>query len=296
MAQDQFTQFEHQGWERVADQYESAWSGLTRLFIPHLLDAVKVAKGDRLLDVACGPGYVAEAALVLGAEPIGVDFSAEMVRLAKDRNPKIEFREGDAQVLDFADGSFDVVVMNFGVLHLSKPEQSFAEAARVLRSGGRFGFTVWAGPEHSPGAKMVEESIMAFADTNVNLPKGPDYFGFGDREKCRKILSESGFDGGSMNFKTIIENWQVPTASHVFKAERDAGVRTAALLAAQTPQTLAAIQAQIEKSIQVFAAADGFALPFGAHVIAAQVAWCDTIYLAGNNPAIFSTKKECDER
>jgi SAM-dependent methyltransferase len=272
MVQDQFTQFEHQGWERVADQYESAWSGLTRLFIPYLLDAVKVSTGDRLLDVACGPGYVAEAGLALGAEAIGVDFSAEMVRLAKERNPKIEFREGDAQAPDFPDDSFDVVVMNFGVLHLSKPEQSFAEAARVLRPGGRFGFTVWAGPEHSPGAKMVEESIMAFADMDVDLPKGPDYFGFGDPEECRKILAASGFDGASMIFKTIIENWQVPTASHVFEAERDAGVRTAALLAAQTSQTLVAIQAQIEKSIQVFSAPNGFALPFGAHVIAAQAA------------------------
>ncbi|MEX1071565.1 MAG: methyltransferase domain-containing protein [Anaerolineales bacterium] len=272
MQDDQFTQFEHQGWERVANKYESAWSGLTRLFIPHLLDAVKVANGDRLLDVACGPGYVAEAAVALGTKPIGVDFSAEMVRLAKKRNPQIEFREGDAQALDFPDDSFDVVVMNFGVLHLSKPEQSFAEAARVLRSGGRFGFTVWAAPEHSTGAQMVEGAIMAFADTNVDLPKGPDYFGFGEPEELRKILSASGFAGGSMIFKTIVENWQVPTASHVFEAERDAGVRTAALLVAQNPQTLKAIQGQIEKSIQAFTTPKGFALPFGAHVIAAQVA------------------------
>jgi hypothetical protein len=43
-----------------------------------------------------------------------------MVRLAKARSPDIPFRAGDAQRLDFADGSFDAVVMNFGVLHVSK--------------------------------------------------------------------------------------------------------------------------------------------------------------------------------
>jgi len=66
-----FSQFEYDGWQRVADRYESAWSGLTKLFIPHLLEATNVVPGSSVLDVACGPGYVAEAAHVLGASPAG---------------------------------------------------------------------------------------------------------------------------------------------------------------------------------------------------------------------------------
>ena len=59
---DPFSQFEYRGWQRVANKYESTWSGLTTLFIPPLLEAVGIVPGMRLLDVACGPGYVAEAA------------------------------------------------------------------------------------------------------------------------------------------------------------------------------------------------------------------------------------------
>ena len=115
---DAFSQFEYDGWQRVADRYETAWGGLTKLFVPQLLEATRVARGSRVLDVACGPGYVAAGAHALGASCTGVDFSPEMVRLAHERNPGIEFQTGDAQALDFDDGSFDAVVMNFGVLHL----------------------------------------------------------------------------------------------------------------------------------------------------------------------------------
>ncbi len=264
-----FARLERESWERVASHYEGAWSGLTRPFIPHLLEVTQVTKGTRLLDVACGPGYVAEAALALGAEPTGVDFTPQMVRLARQRNPQIEFRTGDAQELDFEDDSFDVVAMNFGVLHLPDPEAAFSEASRVLRSGGHYAFTVWARPQESPGARIVEEAIDAYADTAVDLPKGPDYFGYGDPDESRRVLGRLGFDPVSLVFRTVTVEWHVPTASFVFESERDFGVRTGALLAVQTSEVLAAIQARIEESVQTYARGEGFALPYTAHVIAA---------------------------
>lgn len=268
---DSFSRFEYEGWQRVADKYDSAWSGLTRLFIPQLLEATRVSSGSRVLDVACGPGYVAEAARSLGATATGVDFSPEMTRLAQARNPGIEFRTGDAQNLDFEDGSFDAVVMNFGVLHLSHPEAAFAEARRVLRLGGWFGFTVWAAPEHSAGVRIFERAIQAHADPNVELPRGPDYFGFGQAGSCRMTLGQSGFDPTSLDFRTVTVDWQVPSAAFVFEAERDAGVRTAALLKAQKPEIQRAIQTQLEAELQPFVSGAVLSIPYAAHVIAVNV-------------------------
>ena len=265
---DPFSQFEYDGWQRVACKYESAWSGLTRLFIPHLLDAIQIALGSRLLDVACGPGYVAEAARALGALPHGVDFSPEMIRRAQTRNPAIPFSTGDAQALDFEDASFDAVVMNFGALHLSNPEAAFAEAHRVLRAAGRYGFTVWASPELSPGARIVEEAVQAHADANIKLPQGPDYFGYGAADACRRTLCRLGFEPTSLEFRTVTAEWQVPNAGFVFEAERDAGVRTAALLAAQKPEIQLAIQTRIERGLQPYAKGNAFSIPYAAHVIA----------------------------
>ena len=269
---DSFTQFEYEGWQRVAGKYESAWSGLTRQYIPHLLRAARVSRGSHVLDVACGPGYVAESATALGAIATGIDFAPEMIRLAQSRNPDIKFQLGDAQSLDFADASFDAVIMNFAVLHLPDPEAAFTEARRVLRPGGYSAFTVWAAPEHSAGARIFDQAVQAHADPNVELPKGPDYFGYGDAGACRKTFGGLGFDPAALEFRTVTVDWQVPSGAFVFEAERDAGVRMAAVLAAQKPEVQRAIQAQLEAGLRPYATGNGIRIPYAAHVIAAKAA------------------------
>ena len=266
----EFTRFEHDGWQRVADKYDSVWSRVTRQFIPYLIDAAGVLAGMSVLDVACGPGYVSAAVKKLGANPTGVDFSKKMVEIATKMFPGITFREGDAQVLPVRDASYDRVLMNFGLLHLSQPERACAEAFRVLRSGGKFGFTIWAEPHENPGGKIVNDAIEAHADLNVEMPEGPSKFLYADKEECRKILERDGFDGESVVFETDLVEWNVPTPHYLFEAERHAGVRTAGLLARQSSDRLDAIRRAIEDGVRRYAKGDGFAIPMAAHVIVAS--------------------------
>src|SRR2546425_1886350 len=286
-----FRQLEHTGWERAASEYESRWTDLTSHFIDPLLRAVGVADrvtarlapvvgsdaaagatpGLRLLDVACGPGYVAATALARGAVPVGIDFSAGMVARARQRHPVIEFLEGDAERLPFEPSSFDAVVTNFGVPHLARPENAFAEARRVLRPGGRFGFTVWGAPERNPLSKIVGDAIEAYADLSVDLPEEPARFPLCEPEECRRALAGAGFDPRSLTFDTVRAAWRVPTAAFLFEAEQKGGVRTAALLARQPADRLAAIREAIEASVRTHAVPGGFAIPAIAHVVAAAV-------------------------
>src|SRR6266513_3089991 len=119
---DAFTKFEHAGWERVANKYDSTWSSSTRQFIPPLLNAAEVSEGMSVLDVGCGPGYVSAATAVRGATPLGLDFSEGMIGIAQRMFPEIEFQEGDAQNLPFGNATFDRVVANFALLHVPDPE------------------------------------------------------------------------------------------------------------------------------------------------------------------------------
>jgi ubiquinone/menaquinone biosynthesis C-methylase UbiE len=264
---DDFTRFEHAGWERVADKYDSVWSSLTRQFIPHLITAAQVSSGISVLDVACGPGYVSAAVKELGAVPTGIDFSEKMIAIAKAMSPDISFLQGDAQDLPFENASFDRVLVNFGLLHVSQPENACAEACRVLKSGGRLGFTVWAGPEENPGAEIVNDAIEAHADLNVGLPEGPPHYLYGEREECRTVLEQSGFNGDSVSYETRTVEWHLPTASYFFVAERDAGVRTAGLLSRQSSERLDAIRTAIENGMQRYARSNEFVLPMTAHVV-----------------------------
>jgi ubiquinone/menaquinone biosynthesis C-methylase UbiE len=264
---DDFHRFEHEGWQRVADKYDSVWSPLTQQFISSLLTDAGVSQGMLTLDVACGPGYVSAAVKQLGAIPTGIDFSDNMVAIAKQMFPEIEFVQGDAHHLPFKNGTFDRVLMNFGLLHVSNPERACAEACRVLKGGGKFGFSVWAGPEQNPGAKIVNDALEAYANLNVGLPEGPPKYLYGEREECRQVMERAGFDGTSMRHETRTVEWHHPHAGHYFEAERNAGVRTAGILARQSPETLETIRIAIEKGIEEYAREDKFVLPMAAHLV-----------------------------
>ena len=267
MACDAFWEFERAGWDRASARYEECWSEDTLVFVEALLDAVEVRDGTRLLDVACGPGYVSEAAAARGADPVGVDVAAGMVERARRRCPALTFVEGDAQELRFADGGFEAVTMNFGILHISQPEAAVAEARRVLAPGGRFAFTAWL-EEGNAVAEIVGSAVEAHA-VPVELPEGPPFFRFADPDECRRVLEQAGFDGDTFRTETITHEWRAASAELLFEAELEAGVRTAAVLRAQPPERLEAIREAFASGVRRHAEGDEFVLPIVARVASA---------------------------
>ena len=258
-----FHDFEHTGWQRAAEHYGDAFGALTAQTAGPLLDAAGVVSGARLLDVATGPGFIAAAASALGASVTGLDFSAAMIAEARRRQaPAITFREGDAEALPFEDASFDAVVMNFGLLHLARPDTALAEARRVLRPGGRYAFTIWAAPEQAVAFGMAQRALQALGKPDVPLPEGPPFFRFSDANECRRTLEGVGFSAVAVT--TLPLEWRLTSADAVFDALSRGGVRTAAVLRAQTPEALAAIRDAIRREVQTYARGDGFILPMPA--------------------------------
>jgi ubiquinone/menaquinone biosynthesis C-methylase UbiE len=238
-----FRDFEHAGWEKLPARYHDAFATLTTQAIGPLLDAVGARKGTRLLDVASGPGYVAAAAAERGASVVGLDFAAAMVAEASRRYPGVEFREGDAEALPFADASFDAVTMNFGLLHLGQPERALAQACRVLRPGGKFAFTVWAKPEEARGFGIVLAAIQKHGRMDVALPPGPPFFRFSDEAESRRSLLAAGF--AAPQFRRIAQTWRLDSPQALFENLLGSTVRTGALLRAQSAAALEAIRAEV---------------------------------------------------
>jgi SAM-dependent methyltransferase len=185
-----------------------------------------------------------------------------MVVEARRRHPAIEFREGDAEALPFGDASFDAVVMNFGMLHLARPDAAIAEARRVLKPGGRYAFTVWAPPERAVGFGMTLRAIEALGNKDVPLPEGPPFFRFSDSRETRNTLEAAGFTDIVVRELDLV--WRVASADAVFDALSNGGVRTAAVLRAQTPDALAAIRAAVRREVETYARDGAFVLPMPA--------------------------------
>jgi SAM-dependent methyltransferase len=109
--------------------------------IRRLVAAARLRGTERVLDIATGPGYIAEAFAGGAREAVGVDLTDAMLAIARERTKErgisnVSFRTADAQNLPFESGAFDVVVCRLALHHLLKPLQVVREMARVCRVGG----------------------------------------------------------------------------------------------------------------------------------------------------------------
>lgn len=114
--------------------------------------------GLRALDVCCGTGDLALALARSGAETVGLDFSEAMLEVAAARSGRGEgggaagggpqFVQGDAQRLPFADDSFDIVTVGYGLRNLASWEAGLGEMQRVARRGGRLGVLDFGKPDN----------------------------------------------------------------------------------------------------------------------------------------------------
>lgn len=259
---EKFRNFEHAGWESIPDEYHQAFGDLTTQAIGPLLDAARVKSGIKVLDIASGPGYVSAAAAKRGAIVLGVDFSNSMIEHARRLHPGIDFREGDAEELPVGNGLFDAAVMNFGILHLGRPEKALVEAHRVLHPGGRFAFSVWCNPKETVGFGIVLRAVEAHGEPRVDLPEGPPFFRYSDPEECTRALIVAGFESPTVT--KISQLWRMPAGDGLFDAMKNSTVRTAGLLRAQKPTVLNKIRDAIRAELDRYTKADVIALPMPA--------------------------------
>lgn len=109
--------------------------------------------GGSALDVACGSGKLtALLARIAGPKGrvVGLDFSRNMLEVARSEHPGIEFLDGDALNLPFEDASFDACTIAFGLRNLADPVRGLREMLRVVRPGGRAVVLEFVRPPNGP--------------------------------------------------------------------------------------------------------------------------------------------------
>jgi SAM-dependent methyltransferase len=161
-----------------------------------------VSAGERVLDVATGSGNAALRAARAGAEVTGLDLSPALLEVAKSRaseeGVEIEFVQGDAEALPFADGEFDRVISVFGAIFAPRHERTASELLRVTRPGGTVALTSWL-------REGVMGRMIAAQATFIPPPEGAESPAlWGVEEHARAALSgaqELSFEAATITFR-----------------------------------------------------------------------------------------------
>jgi SAM-dependent methyltransferase len=262
---DEFKAFEAAGWSAQAPTYGDLSGAITSRFSESLLDAAGVRHGDRVLDVATGPGYVAERAAARGARPVGMDIAEGMLAEARRRHPALEFVAGDAEQMPFEDASFHSVVGGFVLNHLPRPERALREAARVLTTAGTVAFSEWDRDERMELMAVLGEAFDAVGlDGGSELPPGPDPDRFTDPAELRALLEQTGFAEIAVENVAVVHT--VGSADEVWHGFLGGTVRGATMARAQPTEVQERLRRAVGRALERHRGEEGYALSIAAHI------------------------------
>ncbi len=204
-----------------------AGRGYEALFVPalfapwpgHLLARAEIATGARVLDVACGSGVLARAALDAVGDTgsvTGLDPAPGMIGAAREIEPRVDWILGAAEDLPMEAASFDAVVSQFGMMFFDDRDKAATEMLRVLAPGGRLAVAVWDRIEENPAYRdivaVLDEEIGTAAGDAVRMP-----FTLGDRDALRGEIEEIGF--ADVGVETLSEQARFPNPRTMVEAE-----------------------------------------------------------------------------
>jgi len=256
----------HDCWEGAAAGWgrQAAAFGQQNAPVAHwMIDAAALAPGQRVLDLAAGPGEVGFLAAPLiepGGTLICSDHSAGMVEVARERAAalglhNVEFRVLGGEWIDLELASVDAVLCRWGYMLMVDPAAAMRETRRVLRSGGRLALAVWDTRESNPWSVIPTSVLIEHGLAKPPVPGTPGPFAIADRELLEAMLEEAGFTD------ILIDAVEVPRRAPDFDSwwAMHLDLSAAALAAfRQADQTQTeAVEAELVARLHFYTAPDG---------------------------------------
>ncbi len=180
-----------------ADRYDRQLEPFTHA----LLERVGPDADRVVLDVGCGSGATTLAAAASAERVIGVDLSQPLVELARRRAQaatiaNAEFVIADAQTHDFAAGTFDLLISQFGLMFFDDPVRAFTNIRRSLRAGSRAAFVSWQGLHANEWLMLIADAVSRHVELPEfgGLSRGPGMFALCEPDEITTLLGAAEFD------------------------------------------------------------------------------------------------------
>lgn len=181
-------------WSLVAADYADFLADKLGRYAADAIRLADLRPGERVLDVATGPGTLAlQAARITSVDAL--DFSRGMLdaleaRAEPETRARLTLHCGDGQNLEFADDAFDAAFSMFGLFMFPDRARGFAELARVVRPGGRAVVASWQPQTDIPAFMAVIEEVRARMPADVEAPPPP----LTTRASVQAEMSAAGFE------------------------------------------------------------------------------------------------------
>jgi ubiquinone/menaquinone biosynthesis C-methylase UbiE len=268
-----YKNYTRETWDECAEKYIP----LSRQLVPFhksLLDLVRPSPGERILDVCTGPGEPAmsiASIIAPSGQVVGVDLSSNMTEIATKTAAKrglrnVEFVTMDAEKLEFPVNTFDVAVSCFGFQIVTQPEAAAKEIFRVLKPGGRAGFTVWSKGDHAQAIDVLIEPMMEHAtpDEDGYLPSPYELGGPGE---LVNMLKKIGFVNPT-EVRTV-GNF-VADGVEDYLSMVLVGTPLGHSLSEETEEVQKAVRAKAKGNISRYATAKGVSIPTECVIVVAS--------------------------
>ncbi len=203
-------------YDDVAETYERVHA--SRLSEParDLVEMIDLGDAARVLDLGTGTGVLAQVAADAGASVVGIDESLGMLRVARRERPKIPVVAAQAIDLPFEPGRFDAVLGSFVLAHFTKVETVLFDVARVMRPGGRIGFTTWADGVDAY-QQAWRELVEGVVPREILAPAYAEAAPWHDRFKKRTAVEEALIDAKFRSVRTEVfrYHWTYPLEEYL---------------------------------------------------------------------------------
>jgi ubiquinone/menaquinone biosynthesis C-methylase UbiE len=166
-----------------------------------MVEQLDLQPGQRVLELACGPGdtgFLAAELVRPGGTLIASDAAVAMLGVAQGRArdlgvSNVEFKRLELEWIDLPTASVDAVLCRWGLMFATDPAASLQEARRVLRPGGTVAIAVWDVPERNPWATIPTRALVELGHAEPPDPNAPGMFTLADRDRLRELLHDAGF-------------------------------------------------------------------------------------------------------
>jgi len=195
--QDQINFWNSEGGAQWVENQEMM-DGNMQVFTSSLLDRARVEPDMEVLDIGCGCGGSALAALAAGGNITGVDISEQMINRARERAENAagstEFFVADAMTHKWHK-QYDLIISRFGVMFFEDPVVAFTNMLAALRPGGRICFICWQPPQQNPWITVPMSAVRPYLPpAEPAKPNMPGMFGLADPARTKEVLTGAGFE------------------------------------------------------------------------------------------------------